>query len=65
MFLDQGSIPGPLHWKADSQPLDHQRSPQAAHLLSIHHVLDTVLSVEVVVMRKTVGGIMPFKKTYI
>ena len=54
-----------LHWKADSQPLDHQRSPQAAHLLSIHHVLDTVLSVEVVVMRKTVGGIMPFKKTYI
>ena len=22
MFLDQGSNPGPLHWKADSQPLD-------------------------------------------
>ena len=27
-FLDQGSNPGPLHWKADSQPLDHQGNPR-------------------------------------
>ena len=27
MFLDQGSNLGPLHWKADSQPLDHQGNP--------------------------------------
>ena len=27
IFLDQGLIPGPLHWQADSLPLDHQGSP--------------------------------------
>ena len=27
IFLDQRSNPCPLHWRADSQPLDHQRSP--------------------------------------
>ena len=27
-FPDQGSNPHPLHWKADSLPLDHQGSPQ-------------------------------------
>ena len=27
---DQGSNPCPLHWQADSQPLHHQGSPQAA-----------------------------------
>ena len=27
IFRDQGSNPCPLHWKADSQPLCHQRSP--------------------------------------
>ena len=26
-FPDQGSNPHSLHWKADSEPLDHQRSP--------------------------------------
>ena len=26
IFLDQGSNPSPLHWQADSQPLDHQGS---------------------------------------
>ena len=26
-FHDQGSNPRPLHWKADSQPLDCQGSP--------------------------------------
>ena len=26
-FSHQGSNPHPLHWKADSQCLDHQRSP--------------------------------------
>ena len=25
-FLDQGLIPGPLHWQADSLPLDHPGS---------------------------------------
>ena len=27
IFPDQGSIPCPLHWQADSQPLRHQGSP--------------------------------------
>lgn len=26
-FSDQGLIPHPLHWEADSQPLDHHTSP--------------------------------------
>ena len=26
-FSHQGLNPGPLHWRAESQPLDHQRSP--------------------------------------
>ena len=28
IFLDQGWNPCPLHWQADSQPLDHQGSPR-------------------------------------
>ena len=28
IFLNQGSNPCPLHWQADSKPLDHQGSPQ-------------------------------------
>ena len=31
IFLDQGSNPCPLHWQADSQPLDYQRN------LKMHH----------------------------
>ena len=27
IFLDQGLNPCPLHWQADSYPLNHQRSP--------------------------------------
>ena len=27
ILLDQGSNPCPLHWQADSEPLDHQGSP--------------------------------------
>ena len=30
IFPDQGSNPCPLHWQADSQPLRHQGSPNAA-----------------------------------
>ena len=29
IFLDQGSNPSPLHWQVDSQPLDHQGSPNS------------------------------------
>ena len=28
IFPDQGSNPYPLHWQADSQPLDHEGSPK-------------------------------------
>jgi len=28
IFPDQGSNPCPLHWEADSQPLDYLRSPR-------------------------------------
>ena len=31
-FPDQGSNPRPLHWKADSEPLDHQEVPQCGIL---------------------------------
>ena len=31
IFPDQGSIPCPLHWQADSQPLRHQGSPRPSH----------------------------------
>ena len=31
-FPDQGSNPCPLHWKADSQPLDHQGNPKNCFL---------------------------------
>ena len=30
IFPDQGSNLCPLHWQADSQPLRHQRSPEAS-----------------------------------
>ena len=33
IFPDQGSIPCPLHWQADSQPLRHQGSPTVYFLL--------------------------------
>ena len=32
IFPDQGSNPHPLHWKADSLPLDHQGSPSKSSL---------------------------------
>ena len=32
IFLDQGLNSCPLHWQADSQPLDHQGSPHLAFL---------------------------------
>ena len=32
IFPDQGSIPCPLHWQADSQPLRHQGSPNVLFL---------------------------------
>ena len=32
IFLDQGSNWCPLHWQADSQPLNHQGSPQQQSL---------------------------------
>ena len=32
IFPDQGSNFGPLHWQADSQPLDPWRGPMLAHL---------------------------------
>ena len=35
IFPDQGSIPCPLHWQADSQPLRHQGSP-------IYAIIDSV-----------------------
>ena len=31
IFPDQGSNPGPLHWHADSQALDHQGIPSTPH----------------------------------
>ena len=30
---DQGSNPCPLHWQSDSQPLDHQGSPESISVL--------------------------------
>ena len=32
IFSDQGSNLCPFHWQADSEPLDHQRSPQTLTL---------------------------------
>ena len=32
IFPDRGSNPCPLHWQADSQPLDHKGSPSASIL---------------------------------
>ena len=31
IFPDKGSNPCPLHWQADSQPLNHQGSPLVLH----------------------------------
>ena len=36
---DQGSNPHPLHWKAKSQPLDHQESPSVPRSLTSWHTL--------------------------
>ena len=33
IFLDQGLNLHPLHYKVDSQPLDHQGSPQISVLM--------------------------------
>ena len=39
IFLDQGLNPRPLHWQADSYPLDHQRSPNPPSFLKpIFHI---------------------------
>ena len=37
IFPDQGSNPSPLHWQADSQPLDHQGSPIPWIIKGISH----------------------------
>ena len=34
-FQNQGSNPCPLHWQADSEPLDHQGSPGHGHLWQV------------------------------
>ena len=28
IFLEQGLNPHPLHWRVDSQPVDHERNPR-------------------------------------
>ena len=33
-FPNQGLSPHPLHWKADSSPLDHQGSPYILYILT-------------------------------
>ena len=38
IFLDQGLNPCPLHWQADSYPLDHQRSPNPPSLKPMFHI---------------------------
>ena len=35
IFPDQGSNPYPLHWQEDSQPLNHQGSPNAGSFLML------------------------------
>ena len=35
IFPDQGSNPCPLHWQADSQPLNHQGSPNKYFYLQV------------------------------
>ena len=32
IFPDQGLNPWPLHWQAESSPLDHQESPHLSHV---------------------------------
>ena len=39
IFLDQGSDPCPLHWQADTQPLDHQ----GTHFSYIYLELDLLV----------------------
>ena len=39
IFPDQGSIPCPLHWQADSQPVCHQGSPPLFFRLFSHYRL--------------------------
>ena len=36
IFPDQGSNPRPLHWQADSHPLDHQGSPGSIVVVILH-----------------------------
>ena len=40
VFPDQGFNPCPLHWQADSSPLDHQRSPFYFLSFSREYVID-------------------------
>ena len=35
IFPTQGANPRPLHWKPESQPLDHQGSPQGVDFIFI------------------------------
>ena len=39
VFLDQGVNLCPLHWQADSQPLDHQGSPTQKNFLTLGRIL--------------------------
>ena len=41
IFRDQGLNPRPLHWRADSYPLDHQGGPSCEFFINaFYHVAD-------------------------
>ena len=42
-FPDQGWNPRPLHWKADSLPLDHQGSPASSCILTASYSMGNLL----------------------
>ena len=45
IFLDQGSIPCPLHWQVNSYPLHHQRSPIKKDAKKTHTTTNLLQSV--------------------
>ena len=53
IFPDQGSNPCPLHWEADSSPLDHQGRPDDVlkdQILSLSSVLGVAFSLRLEIL---------------
>ena len=74
LFLDRGSNPHPLHCKVDSQPLDHQGSPQRCrfnwsqqpgHLFYIYLILNIYIYIYSSLVAQLVKNLPAMQETHV